>query len=48
MTDFDLRGSSGTITGSFVKVDWKGAGTSDTSTYFGATTSRLLDSATAP
>jgi len=42
MTGFSLRGSSGTISGSFTKVDWKGTGTSDPSTYFGATTSRII------
>lgn len=48
LTGFDLRGDSGTISGSFVKVDWKGDGTSNTSTYFGATTSRLLSDSNAP
>jgi Flp pilus assembly protein TadG len=43
LTGYDFKGNNGTIDGSFVKVDWKGAGTSDTSTYFGATTSRLVD-----
>jgi Flp pilus assembly protein TadG len=42
MTSFSLRGSSGTISGSFVKVDWQGTGTSNTSDYFGATTTRLV------
>ena len=28
--------------GYFTKVDWGGGGTSDPSTYFGATTSRLV------
>jgi Flp pilus assembly protein TadG len=37
-----FQGNSGSIDGSFVKVDWEGAGTSDTSTYFGATTTRLV------
>jgi len=39
---YDFQGNSGQIDGWFVHVDWKGAGTSDTSTYFGATTSQLV------
>ena len=42
LTGWSGRGSTATIFGSFVKVDWEGTGTSDTSTYFGATTSRLV------
>ena len=39
---YEFKGNSGSIDGYFVKVDWQGTGTSDTSTYFGATTSRLV------
>ena len=39
---YDFQGNSGQIDGWFVHVDWKGTGTSDTSTYFGATTSQLV------
>ena len=39
---YSFKGNSGSINGSFVKVDWEGTGTSNTSTYFGATTSRLV------
>jgi hypothetical protein len=43
ITSYALRGSSGTISGSFTKVDWPGVGTPSTSgTYFGATASRLV------
>jgi hypothetical protein len=42
MTAFDLRGSSGTISGSFVKVDWAGSGTNSGANYFGATTTQLV------
>ena len=42
ITSYNLRGSSGTISGSFTKVDWPGVGTSNTATYYGATTSRLV------
>ena len=39
---YSFKGNGGTIDGYFNKVDWEGTGTSDTSTYFGATTSRLV------
>ncbi len=39
---YAFKGNSGSIDGYFVKVDWQGAGTSDTSTYFGATTTQLV------
>jgi Flp pilus assembly protein TadG len=39
---YSFKGNSGTIDGYFVKVDWEGTGTSNTSTYFGATTARLV------
>jgi Flp pilus assembly protein TadG len=39
---YEFKGNSGSIDGHFVEVDWEGSGTSDTSTYFGATTSRLV------
>ena len=42
LTGYDFQGSGGHIDGSFVHVDWEGSGTSNTSTYFGATTSRLV------
>jgi hypothetical protein len=48
LTDYAFKGNSGTITGSFVKADWQGSGTTNTSTYFGATTSQLIDNANAP
>jgi hypothetical protein len=48
VTDYTFKGNSGTITGSFTKVDWGGAGTTDTTTYFGATTSQLIDNPNAP
>jgi len=41
LTGFDLRGSNGTISGSFVSVSWRGTG-SDSGNYFGATTPRLV------
>lgn len=44
ITSYSLRGSSGTISGSFTKVDWPGVGTPSAGTYFGATTSRLVTS----
>jgi Putative Flp pilus-assembly TadE/G-like len=42
LQDYAFKGSSGSIDGYFVKVDWEGTGTSNTSTYFGATTTRLV------
>jgi Flp pilus assembly protein TadG len=42
ISGYAFQGNNGTINGSFTKVDWGGAGTSDTSDYFGATTSRLV------
>jgi hypothetical protein len=48
LQDYSFKGNSGTITGSFVKVDWQGSGTTNTSTYFGATTSQLIDNPNAP
>jgi len=42
LQDYSFKGNSGTIDGSFVRVDWEGSGTSDPSTYFGATTARLV------
>ncbi len=42
VVSYDVKGTNMTITGSFVKVDWTGFGTSNTSTYFGATTSQLI------
>ena len=42
VTGYEFQGNNGTIDGSFVHVDWQGSGTSDTSDYFGATTSRLV------
>jgi hypothetical protein len=42
LQDYSFKGNSGSIDGYFVKVDWQGTGTSNTSTYFGATTSRLV------
>jgi hypothetical protein len=42
VTSYQFQGNGGTIQGSFVHVDWQGTGTSDTSTYFGATTSQLV------
>ena len=41
VTSYALRGSSGTITGYFVKANWRGVGTSNTATYYGVTTARL-------
>ena len=42
VTGYQFKGSGGSIQGSFVHVDWQGSGTSNTSTYFGATTSQLV------
>ena len=42
VSDYGFQGNSGTIQGKFVHVDWQGTGTSDTSNYFGATTSRVV------
>ncbi len=42
LAGYEFKGNSGSIDGSFVKVDWQGSGTSDTSTYFGATTTQLV------
>jgi Putative Flp pilus-assembly TadE/G-like len=42
VSDYTFKGNGGSIDGSFKHVDWQGSGTSDTSTYFGATTSRLV------
>ena len=42
VTDYSFQGNNGTITGSFVQADWQGSGTSNTSTYYGATTTRLV------
>jgi len=42
VTSYEFQGNNGTIDGSFVHVDWQGTGTSDTSTYFGATTSHMV------
>jgi hypothetical protein len=41
VTSYQFQGNNGWLDGSFVHVDWQGTGTSDTSTYFGATTSQL-------
>jgi hypothetical protein len=41
LTGYEFKGNNGEIYGSFTKVDWTGSGSSDTSTYFGATTSQL-------
>jgi Flp pilus assembly protein TadG len=40
--DYSFKGNSGSIDGYFVTLDWEGTGTSNTSTYFGVTTSRLV------
>jgi hypothetical protein len=42
ITAWAAKGTAATITGYFTKVDWEGSGTSDTSTYFGATTARMV------
>jgi hypothetical protein len=42
VTGWTAKGNNATVSGSFEKVDWTGFGTSDTSTYFGATTSQLV------
>lgn len=42
VTGYTFKGNGGTIDGSFAHVDWQGTGTSDTSTYFGATTTQLV------
>jgi Flp pilus assembly protein TadG len=42
ITDYTFKGNSGTITGSFVQTDWQGTGTTDTTTYYGATTTQLV------
>ena len=42
VTGYTFKGNGGTIDGSFVHADWQGSGTSDTSTYFGATTTQLV------
>lgn len=42
VTGYQFKGNAGTIDGSFVHVDWQGSGTSNTSTYFGASTSHLI------
>jgi Flp pilus assembly protein TadG len=42
VTGYTFKGNSGTITGSFTKVDWHGTGTNSASNYFGATTSRIV------
>lgn len=42
IASYAFQGNNGSITGSFSKVDWEGSGTSTTSTYFGATTSRMV------
>src|SRR5262249_16970212 len=42
LSGYEFKGSGGEIYGSFVHVSWKGSGTSDTTTYFGATTPRLV------
>jgi len=39
---YSFKGNSGTIDGWFVHVDWQGTGTTNTSNYFGATTSQLV------
>ena len=48
ITSWAAKGTRATITGSFTKVDWGGSGTTNTSTYFGATTSQLIDNPNAP
>lgn len=42
LTGYKFKGPGGEIYGSFVHVSWKGTGTANTSTYFGATTPRLV------
>ncbi len=42
VTSYQFQGNDGWMDGSFVHVDWQGTGTSDTSTYFGATTSQIV------
>jgi hypothetical protein len=42
VTSYQFQGNGGSMQGSFVHVDWQGDGTSDTSNYFGATTSQLV------
>jgi Flp pilus assembly protein TadG len=42
LTGYTFKGNSGSMDGYFVHVDWEGSGTSNTSTYFGATTTQLV------
>jgi Flp pilus assembly protein TadG len=42
VTAWEAQGPDAKITGYFAHVDWQGSGTSDTSNYFGATTSRMV------
>jgi hypothetical protein len=42
ISSWSAQGTSALITGYFTHVDWQGTGTSDTSTYFGATTSQIV------
>jgi hypothetical protein len=48
ITSWAAHGTNATIDGFFTQVDWGGTGTTNTSTYFGATTSQLIDNANAP
>jgi len=42
MTAWLAKGTAALITGYFTHVDWEGSGSSQTSNYFGATTSRMV------
>lgn len=42
VTGWSAKGTAAVITGYFEHVDWEGSGSSQTSNYFGATTSRMI------
>jgi hypothetical protein len=39
---YTFKGNGGSIQGAFAHIDWAGTGSSDTSNYFGATTTQLV------
>jgi hypothetical protein len=43
ITSYNIQGSSGSITGYFVKTDWSGTATTSTSNYYGVTSSVLTN-----
>jgi len=42
ISSYSFKGNGGTISGSFVKVDWAGSGSNSADNYFGATTTQLV------